>query len=1302
MSPKDVIPKSGREDSDIAIVGMSGLFPKADDIDVFWSNILNKVDAVGDAPEDWLGNGTMYDPDSQVIQRIYTKKGGFLGDLSRFDARKYGTMPLSLIGAQPDQFLALKLAHDALIDAGLTPGQFDSTRTGVILGLAVHANRANTNGIQQFWFTPQMREVFQTLFPELEGARIEEALDLLVDQLPTILPDAIPGLIPNILTGRIANRLDLMGPNYIIDAACASSLITIDLAMNELKAGNADIMLAGGVNTTTSPLVYAVFCSVDALSRTGTLRSFGRGANGTVLGEGAGIVVLKRLQDALDAEDRIYAVIKGAGQSSDGKSTGLMAPRREGAELAVRRAYENSGIDPATIGLMEAHGTGIALGEKTELDALRNVFGGRQGRVPTVPIGSVKSMIGHCIPASGSASVIKMALALRNRTIPPTLAGEVNTETGLPDTPFYVAEEPRPWIQSRDHPRRAAINAFGFGGINAHLILEESPVGRATDPTAAFVAASPAVREAEQVFVFAGADAAAVTAALEAALAAFAPGDDLAAAPEARFTDAPEARFTDAARASWDAARGQGPARLAIVAADAGEWAKKAEAAKKALAKPGAASVQTRTGIYFEAAPVEGKIAFLFPGEMGQYTDMLKGPAMAMPAIRDWIGDIAALTEDRRPVRLQDVIYPPDNLVSEADRAHLDGLMHQVDYGSEMVFAADQAICQILRSLGVKPDAMLGHSTGENAALVASGKLDLDRRGVCEMVADMNRVFDETAHEGAVEGGVLMTVAALSRDKLDAIRAGFDDIHFTMDNCPNQAILFGTKDRIDALEAAVVAEGAVCTRLPISWGYHTEYVRPMAEGFRALFDRVTFQPSDVTLWSCATAQPFPEDKAAALETAVTQYVSQVRFTEAIQNLYDAGHRIFVECGPSANLTAFVRDILGRQPHLAVEADNKRRGFLSQLRHVVARLYAAGLDVEAAGLLTPAEEPEAPARAAARAVQAKAPALVSDLAASRLTGEAAAKLRTALLPAGAGLAPEAQVAGAPEAQVAGLAPEAQVTAAPAIQTHLDRSGAYLAAQSEVMHSLLGAQPSIALPTAPADPRRIHVIDLARYFALPFPFRAYLMQGDPSYGAVAPYLAATEASEAAAMADPGRHAGRWQEWSLGRLAVKRAAAEMLAANTGAAPAVNELAILKDGNGAPYLAAAAAALPDISIAHVGGTSIGAAASPGWRMGVDYDLPGRIRDAGGFLDMILDPSEQTLDATRDADTAAAFWAAKEASAKALGVGLQGRPQAFRVTQLDPAAGTALVQHEGWQLLAHLRRVGPGICAVAYLAAAS
>lgn len=1267
---------------DIAIVGMSGLFPKAPDIDVFWSNILNRVDAVTDSPEGWLGNGDIYDPESTDISKIYTRKGGFLGDLARFDARAFGTMPLSIEGSQPDQFLALKLAHDALVDAGLTPGSFDGSRTGVILGMAVHAHRANTNGIQQFWFEPQMREIFARLFPEIAGERIDAALDLFQNSLPKIAPDAVPGLIPNILTGRIANRLDLMGPNYIIDAACASSLITMDLAMNELRSGNADVMLAGGVNTTTSPLVYAVFCSVNALSRDGLIRPFGREGSGTVLGEGAGIVVLKRLSDALAAGDRIHAVVKGSGQSSDGKSSGLMAPRREGAELAVRRAYEGSGIDPATIGLVEAHGTGITLGEKVEVDALRAVFGERQGPVPKVAIGSVKSMIGHCIPAAGSASVIKMAMALQNRVLPPTLAGEVSPASGLETTPFYVAEEARPWIQSTDQPRRAAINSFGFGGINAHLILEESPAGRERDATAAFFRPAPAIKPAEQVFVFAAPDQAQLLARL------------------AGFEIPEPARFATVSAALW--AEASGPARLAIVAATPADLGKKIATARQKLEAPEAAPMRTRNGIYYAPEPLAGKIAFLFPGEMAQYRDMLKEAAQSIPAMRTWFEDISSISEGRRDIRLQDVIYPPDNMITDETRHMLDGLMHQVDYGSEMVFAADQAICDTLRHVGIEPDSVLGHSTGENAALVASGKLALDRAGVLNLIGDMNVAFDQVAEDGSVPNGVLLTVAALERARLEQIRAAFPDVHFTMDNCPNQAILFGSAADMDQLQKRVISEGAICTRLPISWGYHTEFVRPMAEKFRELFTKIDHQDSPITLWSCATAQPFPTERAAMIDTAVDQYVSKVRFTEAILNLYEDGHRIFIECGPGSNLTAFVGDILGQKPYLADSADNKRRGFASQLWHLLAQVFVAGRDLPAASALAlPEEHADAAHRRQASAAHLAAPALPSELPFFRMSPEFSDEIRTALFGA-AGTPPAAGVsagvsAGA-AAPLSSVPPAAAASALPAADSsramlgHIGLMEHFLAGQGRVMQGALGRDAPGAGPSL-----QIQMLDIAPYFDLPFEFRAYLMRGCPDLASMAPYLSPAELSEAQALAS--RRAERWQEWSLSRLAVKRAAAEMLAPHLGARPQDRQIDVCKTPAGAPYVAAQAGwTVPHISISHARAAGLGAASAPGFAIGLDHELTNRIRDPRGFLETILSPQEAArIAAPADSATAVSLWSLKEAAAKAIGVGMQGRPQAFELTDLDIGAGRATVVHQGHHVAAQMVRIDDGVCTIAY-----
>ncbi|TCP63427.1 acyl transferase domain-containing protein [Rhodovulum bhavnagarense] len=1261
---------------DIAIVGMAGLYPDAPDIDVFWSNILNCHDAVREADESWLGGADILDPGADGdMSRIYTRRGGFLGDLSRFDPRRFGTMPVSVEGGQPDQFLALKVCQDALVDAGYAPDCADHTRTGVILGHAVHAHRANSNGMQQVWFHAQMRSILNDLFPEAGAQRIAEAVALMQDKLPTIAVEAVPGLVPNIMTGRICNRLGLMGPNYIIDAACSSTLIAVNIAANELRAGRADLMLAGGVNTTTSPLVYNVFCSIGALSRQGIIRPFGAEAAGTVLGEGAGALVLKRLEDALRDEDRIYGVVKAVGQSSDGKSTGLMAPRLEGEVLAMRRAYELSRIDPASIGLVEAHGTGIPLGDRTEVNALREVFGARIGGIPQVPIGSVKSMIGHCIPAAGSAALIKSALALTHRIVPPTLCGEVDPGLGLEQTPFYVATEARPWVNSAPTPRRAAINAFGFGGINAHLVLEESPLGRDLDATACYLRPGVDTAFVEQVFAFAAPERDGLIAAISAVSDADAGLDP--------------AGFATLARETWQRARAVGSGeRMTLVAADPQDLAKKVKAALKQLGKPGLRTLQTRNGIYYEAAPMGGKVAFLFPGEMAQYPGLMADALMAFPPVRDWVDFIASLSDGQRALRLQDAVFPPSTCVDDAAKARLNAALHQVDYGSEIVFAADQAVFWILRRLGIRPEGMLGHSTGENAAIVASGRLRLDRAAVGEMIGRMNAAFNSVNESGAVPQGVLLTVAGLDRATFLSVFERHEGLHFTMDNCPNQAIMFGPESAVDAAQSDLVAAGAVCTRLPICWGYHTDFVAPMAERFRSLFAGVQTGPSDVTLYSCATAAPFPEGAEEMLDTAILQYVSRVRFTEAIERMYADGYRVFVECGPNAMLTAFVRDILGERRFLCESADNRRRGMVSHLRHLVARLVAAGIDLDYPDLLDPAETNEGLRRRTRRAEDARAPLLPSNLPFLKFDSDEKSRLRSLLgcdAPATASAA-QPKVAGMPETEAA-------------MRGHIEVMDVFLKGQERIGRISLGAP---ALAGAARRDRHaqgpIGVLDIAPFFDVPFELDAVMMRGQPGLDAMARHLAEPERSEAARMS---QRTARWTEWALGRLAAKHAARGWLA-RRGLRAENADIAVLKTEAGAPVLSVAGQQqMPSVSISHVEGCAVAAVADLPWRVGIDFDRPDRVREPTGFLGAVLCEAEGVARALpANAETAIRIWTAKEAAAKAVGQGMQGRPEAFVLEMLDPVTGRARVVHAGHGIKIQTVAIMGGFCSLGFVAA--
>lgn len=948
---------SAAQNGDIAIVGMAGLFPQAENLTAYWANILGKRDAIAEPLPDWNAD-RFYEPVAETgheddsrggyLERakIYTRRGGFLRELSRFNARAFGIMPVSVASGEPDQFHALDLAKAALQDAQLGENDYRPEATGIILGHGIHPNRASVNGVQHGMIVDQMLDLLAAALPEISDEGRRELRKQLKSELLPMDADSIPGLVPNMMTGRIANRLNLMGPNYIIDAACASSLIAVEHAMQELRLGRADLMLAGGVNTSTPPLVHMVFCELGALSRQSRIRPFAAGADGTLLGEGGGILALKRRDDALRAGDRIYAVLKAIGQSSDGRAKGLMAPRLEGEVLAMRRAWQQAGLDPASVGLIEAHGTGIPLGDETEVQALRQVLGERRGCLPDVALGSVKSMIGHCIPAAGAASLIKTALALYHRVLPPTLCDEARADlTAAGKGRLYLNTETRPWIHGGPTPRRAGVNAFGFGGINTHAILEEAP-GQDSEPLSAFLGRR--WKSSNELFLFAQPDRPALLQQVEQV--------------RGRLQSVRELDLRALAAELWRqrGQRGEGGERLAVVAEDRRALEKRLAGALNKLADPARDRLQTRDGVYFSARPAEGRVALLFPGENSQYSDMLRDLAVEFPEVRRWFDFLDGLYPGERDLAPSQAIFPPPTGLNAEDRSWLQVQLQGMELGSESVFAADQALFALLTTFGIHAEALLGHSTGENAALVASGVIRLDQAGVGACIRRMNALYRELESAGAIPDGKLLSVGALTLQEAQDVLKLDARLHLTMDNCSNQFILFGPAEAIAAAHAALKQRGGFCTELALDRGYHTPLMAPMAEAFRALFADVDFAPTDRVLYSCVTAEPFPVEVEAIRDTAAAQYTRPVRFRESIEHLYRDGVRVFIEVGPESHLTAFVRDILRNRPHVAASCDDRRRGADQQLRHLLGQLFAHGVPVDLnplyGGTLQPVSEP----------------------------------------------------------------------------------------------------------------------------------------------------------------------------------------------------------------------------------------------------------------------------------------------------------------------------------------------------------
>jgi len=612
-------------------------------------------------------------------------------------------------------------------------------------------------------------------------------------------------------------------------------------------------------------------------------------------------------------------VLRGVGQSSDGKGVGLLAPSHDGETLAMRRAYSASGVDPDSIGLVEAHGTGIPLGDQTEIASLKSVFGERKAPVGVKALGSVKSMISHCIPAAGIASLIKMSLSLHHRVLPPTLCENVNPALGIEQTPFYINTQVAPWMSPPGQPRRAAVNSFGFGGINAHAILEQAPAEARAPKRLTDWPAELCVLSADSVD------------GLVTKLEALSAG--LAGNPGWRLSDL---------AASLVATDKAGDHRMAIVAADGAALAKSVAQAIKKLRGGSDAPWSTRSGIAYSSRRIDGKLAFLFPGEGSQYSGMFADLAPCFDEIQRWLDFWHGLYGLPPGQTRTDIVFPSSEVPAE-QRARLEQRLHDMDVGSEAVFIGGMAMHELLVSLGVEADVMMGHSSGESAALGACGANPAaSPQELAACISQHFAVYDKLLKAGQIPTGALLAVGALPPSIVDEqLALHGSDVMVAMDNCANQIVLYGAPDGVARLQKALSALGGICMPLPFDRGYHTPVFAAVSAAFLAYYENIGLGRPKVPLYSCASVGLFPDDVAAVRRLAAAQWSQKVRFRETVLKMHDDGVRLFVEVGPSANLTAFVNDILIDRDYVALSSNVRRRGGVEQLLSVLGQLYVAG-------------------------------------------------------------------------------------------------------------------------------------------------------------------------------------------------------------------------------------------------------------------------------------------------------------------------------------------------------------------------
>ena len=911
--------------ADIAIVGIGAMFPGRGDTAGFWRDIAEGVDTLGPVPAThWLIED-YYDADPRAKDRTYGRRGGFLSPKG-FDPLDFGIPPNQLDATDTAQLLALIVAQAALDEAeAATNGTIDRKRTSCVLGVASATELVGhmSGRLQRPAWVKGLREAG---LPESE---VQAIADRIASNFSEWKESTFPGLLGNVVAGRIANRMDLGGANYVTDAACASSLSAVQVALHELNSGDSDMVLAGGVDTLNDILMYMCFSKTPALSATEDCRPFSSQADGTMLGEGIGILALRRLEDAERDGNRIHAVIKGLGAGSDGRATAIYAPLPDGQARALKRAYEQAGYDPRTVELVEAHGTGTKAGDAAEIGGLKLVFSpdGEPVEDPWCAIGSVKSQIGHTKAAAGAASLVKTVMALSRKAYPPTIKVDLPAPA-LAGSPFYPNRELRPWVRAKDHPRRAAVSSFGFGGSNFHMTLEEYSGPQAVQPERALSA---------ELFMISGDSAETLEHGLEAVAQRLVHEDDLAIiASETHAAFDPKARC-----------------RAAIVATDNEDYAEKAGKLAWLLSSGQAEKAPLPKGVSISLNTAKpGKLAYLMPGQGSQYVGMGAALALAFPEARAaW--DLAASHKQTGKQALHNLAFPPsaytpDQAVEQADR------LTAMENAQPALAAASLAVLAVLEKAGLRPDMAAGHSFGEIMALNAAGTLSA--KDALTVAHKRAKLMAKAAASN--EGAMLATQAAA--EDLAPILEHHPDVVIANDNAPTQTVLSGPVQAIEAARAAIEAAGIKARRLPVASAFHSPIVAGAVEPFRKALEKVDFAKAGFPVYANVSAKRYPLAYARQRDLLATQIESPVKFRSIIEAMADEGVTTFVEAGPGTVLSALVGQILPGKAQ-AVSLDDRKGDGLAAFLAGIGKLAVLGhaVDMEALFANMPAPQPRKP-------------------------------------------------------------------------------------------------------------------------------------------------------------------------------------------------------------------------------------------------------------------------------------------------------------------------------------------------------
>ncbi|WP_293091572.1 non-ribosomal peptide synthetase/type I polyketide synthase [Moorena sp. SIOASIH] len=850
----------------IAIIGMGCHLPGGvDNPESYWHLLHEGIDAITEVPSARWNLDEYYDPNPEAPGKMYTRCGGFLQQpVDQFDSQFFGISPREAVKLDPQQRLLLEVVWEAIENAGLSADELRGTQTGVFVGLSTHDYE-----YKAFGANPSSIDAYSGL-----------------------------GNAQSIAVGRISYILGLLGPTFQLDTACSSSLVALHLACQSLRSKESNLALVGGVNLMLSPVPTIFFCKTHALSADGRCKTFDAAADGYARGEGCGIVVLKRLSDAIADRDNILALIRGSAINHDGASSGLTVPNKRAQQLLIHQALDNAKVDPKDVSYIEAHGTGTSLGDPIELGAIGAVFGASHSKENPLIVGSLKTNIGHLEAAAGIAGLMKVVLQLQHQKIAPHLHfKQPNPYINWKELPVEVLTQSISW-QSNSKGRIAGVSSFGFSGTNAHVVLEEAPTQVKSED----------FRERPCHLLT-------LSAKSEEALT------ELATRYQKHLTVHQELALGNICF-SANTGRMHFNHRLSVVASSVAELSEK-------LA--GFSDSQEVAGVYLRQLPTttaQPKIAFLFTGQGSQIVNMGRQLYEQQPVFRKTLSQCDRILGAYQQKPLLSVLYPEPGETSPID---------ETAYTQPALFAIEYALFQLWKSWGIKPDVVMGHSVGEYVAACVAGVFSLEDG--LKLIAHRGRLMQQLPSLGE------MVAVMASKEKVNQLIAPYtEEVAVAAINGPVSTVISGAAEAIKTVTDSLEAEGIKTKQLQVSHAFHSPLMEPMLAEFEAVASQITYNQPQIPLISNVTGAR--ADQSIATGSYWVNHVRQpVAFAQSMETLHQLGYDVFLEIGSKPILLGMATQCLPEGAGVWLPSLRPGQEDWQQMLQSLAQLYVRGVKVD---------------------------------------------------------------------------------------------------------------------------------------------------------------------------------------------------------------------------------------------------------------------------------------------------------------------------------------------------------------------